>query len=75
MARNFPHSFEVCNCKHVTLGEIVHAIKERDAKSIEQIGEFTDAGTACKCCQSASKDIGSEKMQLYLEEIVGKFVK
>ena len=75
MARNFSHSYEVCNCKHVTLGEIVHAIKERDAKTIQQIGEFTDAGTSCKCCQSASKDIGSEKMELYLEEIVGKFVK
>lgn len=75
MARNFPHSYEVCMCKHVTLGEIVHAIKEQNAKTIEDIGELTDAGTSCKCCQCSETDIGSEKMELYLEEIVEKFVK
>lgn len=74
MARNFRHSYEVCKCKHVTLGEIIHAIKERDTTSIEKIGELTDAGTSCKCCQSPEKDIGSEKMELYLTEIINKFV-
>lgn len=75
MGKSFPHSYEVCNCKHVTLGEIIHAIKERDAKTMEAIGELTDAGTCCKCCQSSQKDIGAEKMELYLEEIINKFVK
>lgn len=75
MARNFPHSFEVCNCKHVTLGEIIYAIKERGATTVEEIGTFTDAGTACKCCQCENKDIGEEKMQLYISEILKKFVK
>jgi NAD(P)H-nitrite reductase large subunit len=75
MSRNFPHSFEVCNCKHVTLGEIIHAIKDRGAKTIEEVGELTDAGTSCKCCQSPDKDIGAEKMQLYISEILEKFVK
>lgn len=74
MAKKFPHSYEVCRCKHVTLGEIVHSIKENDAKSIECIGELTDAGTCCKCCQSEDKDIGAEKMELYLSEIVKKFI-
>ena len=36
MAQKFPHSYEVCNCKHVTLGEIIFAIKEKGAKSIEE---------------------------------------
>ncbi len=74
MARKFHHSYEVCKCKHVTLGEIIHAIKERDALTIEKIGELTDAGTCCKCCQSEEKDIGSEKMELYLTQILNKFV-
>ena len=74
MARNFPHSYEVCKCKHVTLGEIIHAIKERNAVTIEKIGELTDAGTSCKCCQSSKNDIGEEKMELYLDEILKKFV-
>ncbi|TLP36259.1 (2Fe-2S)-binding protein [Arcobacter arenosus] len=74
MARKFHHSYEVCKCKHVTLGEIIYAIKERDALTIEKIGELTDAGTCCKCCQSEEKDIGSEKMELYLTQILNKFV-
>ncbi len=61
MARKFHHSFEVCKCKHVTLGEILFSIKEKNANSIKSIGEITDAGTSCKCCQSKDKDIGEEK--------------
>ncbi len=75
MGKRFAHSYEVCNCKHVTLGEILYAIKEKGATTIEQIGELTDAGTSCKCCQSPEKDIGAEKMELYLSEILKKFVK
>ncbi|NVJ52555.1 MAG: (2Fe-2S)-binding protein [Campylobacteraceae bacterium] len=75
MAKSFPHSFEVCKCKHVTLGEVIHSIKEREAKNIEEIGKLTDAGTSCKCCQSSDKDFGTEKMELYIEEIVNKFIK
>jgi len=74
MARNFHHSHVVCTCKHVTLGEIIHAIKENGAKNIEDIQELTDAGTSCKCCQSPEKDIGAEKMELYIEQILKKFV-
>ena len=75
MARKFPHSYEVCTCKHVTLGEIIHAVKERDANTIEKLGELTDAGTCCKCCRSSETDIGAEKMELYLVEILNKFNK
>ncbi len=73
MAKKFHHSYEVCKCKHVTLGEIIHAIKERDANTLEKLGELTDAGTCCKCCQSEEKDIGSEKMELHLTQILNKF--
>ena len=75
MARNFPHSYEVCTCKHVTLGEIVYAIKEKNAKTLEDIGNFTDAGTCCKSCKNPQSDIGVEKLELYLEEILNKFNK
>jgi NAD(P)H-nitrite reductase large subunit len=75
MSRQFQHSYEVCTCKHVSLGEIIHAIKDRNASSIKEIGEFTDAGTCCKSCISSSHDKGEEKMELYLEEISNKFIK
>ena len=72
---NFPYSYEVCSCKKVTLGEIIHAIKEKGAKTIEDIGNITDAGTACGCCKSASDDFGDPKMELYIDQIVNKFAK
>ena len=75
MARNFHHSFEVCTCKRVTLGEIVYAIKEKNAKTLEDLGNLTDAGTCCKSCKNAQSDIGVEKMELYLEEELNKFNK
>ncbi|ADG93531.1 BFD domain protein (2Fe-2S)-binding domain protein [Arcobacter nitrofigilis DSM 7299] len=75
MAKKFSHSYEVCACKHVTLGEILYAIKEKNANTIEKIGELTDAGTCCGCCVSSEKDFGEEKMELYLTTILDKFVK
>ena len=74
MAKKFHMSYKVCKCKNVTLGEIIHAIKEKNAKTIEDIQKITDAGTACKCCISAEKDFGDPKMELYIEDILKKFV-
>jgi len=71
---DFQYSFVVCNCKHVTLGEIVHAIKDKNAKTINDIGDITDAGTACGCCKCKKDDFGDPKMELYLEQIIKKFV-
>lgn len=75
MAKKFHHTHEVCSCKQVTLGEILHAIKENGAKNLEEIGEKTDAGTCCGCCVSSEKDFGEEKMELYLTTILDKLVK
>ena len=71
---NFPHSYEVCKCKQVSLGEIIHAIKEKNITTIEAIGEATDAGTACGCCRCEKDDFGSPKMKIYIEQILKKFV-
>lgn len=70
---NFPYSHIVCECKKVSLGEIIHAIKEQNATTINDLQDKTDAGTACKCCISKEKDFGDPKMQLYLEDILKKF--
>jgi len=69
----FQHSHIVCTCRKVTLGEIIHSIKEENAKTIEDIGNITDAGTACGCCKSAKDDFGNPKMELYLDQILEKF--
>lgn len=75
MARKFKQSFEVCTCKHVTLGELIYAIKERNAKSLEDLGKLTDAGTCCKSCKCKKEDIRGLKDTLYLDEIIEKFIK
>jgi len=71
----FEYSYIVCNCNHVTLGEIVYSIEDKGASSIKKIGDITDAGTACGCCKSKEDDFGNPKMELYLDQIIKKFVK
>ena len=71
---DFQYSHKVCTCKSVTLGEIVHSIEEEGAKTIEEIGDITDAGTACGCCRSKEDDFGDPKMELYIDQIINKFV-
>lgn len=73
MAKRFPHSYEVCTCKHVSLGEVIYSIKEKGATTLDEIGKITDAGTSCRCCRCAKDDIGEEKMELYLTQILDKF--
>ena len=41
---------------------------------MEEIGKLTDAGTACGCCRCEQDDFGDPKMELYLEQILKKFV-
>ncbi len=71
----FSFSYEVCSCRKVTLGEIVHAIREQGAKTIEDIEELTEAGSSCGYCKSQEDDFGDPKMQLYLDQILEKFTK
>ena len=72
---NFTYTYEVCNCRGVTLGEIIHAIEDQDAKTLEDIAKLTDAGSACGCCRSKEDDFGDPKMELYITQILNKFVK
>ena len=65
----------VCSCKQVTLAEIIHAIEEQGARTLDDIGKLTEAGTCCGCCRSAKDDFGEEKMELYITQIIEKFVK
>lgn len=69
----FHYSHVVCECRKVTLGEIIYAIKEQNAKTIDDIKKLTDAGTACKCCTSKENDFGDPKIELYIDQILEKF--
>jgi NAD(P)H-nitrite reductase large subunit len=65
----------VCKCNLVTLGEIIYAITNRDAKTLEDIKILTDAGATCGCCIDPSCDVNEKKMDLYITQILNKFIK
>lgn len=50
----------VCNCMQITKGEIIKAIKAGDLKSMEEVGEETEAGTVCGSCQDDIEEIIKE---------------
>ena len=75
VSRKFEHSYEVCSCIQVSLGEILYSIEKRDAKTLKEIQELTDAGRHCKFCLCQEGDLGKVKKELYVEEIVNKLRK
>ena len=50
----------VCNCMQITKGEIVEAIKTGNLKTIDEVGDATEAGTACGSCHDDIDDILKE---------------
>ena len=54
----------ICHCFEVSREEIDKAIRERNLKTVEEVGEATNAGTGCGGCQ--------ERIQEILDEINGK---
>ena len=54
----------ICHCLEVSREEIENAIREKGLKTVEEVGEATNAGTGCGGCQ--------EQIQEILDEINGK---
>lgn len=54
----------ICNCFEVTRGTIEDAIREKGLKTVEEVGEATQAGTGCGGCQDLIQEI--------LDEVNGK---
>ena len=54
----------ICPCFEVSRDEIENAIREKGLKTVEEVGEVTNAGTGCGGCQ--------EQIQEILDEINGK---
>ena len=55
----------ICHCFEVSREEIENAIREKGLKTVEEVGEATNAGTGCGGCQ--------EQIQEILDEINGKY--
>ena len=54
----------ICHCFEVSREEIENEIREKGLKTVEEVGEVTNAGTGCGGCQ--------EQIQEILDEINGK---
>jgi NAD(P)H-nitrite reductase large subunit len=51
----------ICECFLVSRGAIIDAIEKYKLKTVEDVGEYTNAGTGCGGC--------TEKIQKILDEI------
>ena len=40
----------ICQCMQVSRGDIIDAIKEKECVTVQDIGDETEAGTACGSC-------------------------
>ncbi len=47
----------VCDCFAVTMGEIEDAIIAKNLKTVEEVGEATNAGTGCGGCVDKIQEI------------------
>lgn len=54
----------ICSCNEIYKSEIVKAIKEKNLKTVEEVGDATNAGTVCGSCKDDIQEI--------LDEINGK---
>lgn len=47
----------ICHCFEVSREEIEKVIREKGLKTIEEVGENTNAGTGCGGCQEQIQEI------------------
>ena len=50
----------ICHCFEVSREEIENAIREKGLKTVEEVGEATNAGTGCGGCQEQIQEILDE---------------
>lgn len=68
----FDESYEICNCKRVTIKDIVDAVKSGDAKTLRDIQDVTTAGTECRHCVFPEGDFGRIKKKVYCKDILNE---
>lgn len=67
---NFSKTYEVCNCKKVTIAQIEDAIITQNAKTLRDIQDITTAGTDCRFCIFEEADFGKIKKKIYCKDIL-----
>jgi len=70
LIENYEKDYEVCNCRKVTLEEIILAVTNKGAKTLGDIQEITTAGTDCRHCIFPEGDFGKVKKKIYCKDIL-----
>lgn len=68
----FEDSYEVCNCKKVTIEQIKDVIKNQNASTLREIQDLTTAGTECRHCVFPEGDFGKMKKKIYCKDILNE---
>jgi bacterioferritin-associated ferredoxin len=71
----FEKSYEVCNCKKITIAHIENVIKNQNATTLREIQDLTTAGTECRHCIFPEGDFGKMKKKIYCKDILNEFRK
>lgn len=70
MIEDFQRDYEVCNCRKVSLNDIIVSIEEKNAKTLSNIQDITGAGTDCRHCIFPEGDFGKIKKKIYCKDIL-----
>ena len=68
----FEDSYEVCNCKKVTIEQIKNVIKNQNASTLREIQDLTTAGTECRHCVFPEGDFKKKKKKIYCKDILNE---
>jgi bacterioferritin-associated ferredoxin len=71
----FEESYEVCNCKKITIEQIKDVIINQNALTLREIQEITTAGTDCRFCVFPQGDFGKMKKKIYCKDILDEMKK
>lgn len=71
----FDDSYEVCNCKNVTIYDIKNVINNQNAKTLRNLQDMTKAGTECRHCIFPEGDFGKIKKSIYCKQILNELKK
>ena len=71
----FDESYEICNCKRVTIKDIIDAFENKGAKTLRDIQDITTAGTECRHCVFPEADFGRIKKKIYCKDVLNELKK
>ena len=68
----FGNSYEICNCKKITIAQLQNAIIKEKISTLARIQDITTAGTECRFCIFPEGDFGKMKKKIYCKDILNE---